>query len=192
MNCRVALAGPGWLLAALLLTATADAATTWTTDAARSRLVFTATQAGGEFDGQFRRFRADIAFDPADLAGSRFRVEIETASADTQDKDRDTALGGSDFFAADRWPTATYEAGEFAATASGRYEARGKLTIRGVTRDVPVSFTFKPAADGRSASLDGGTTIRRLDFGVGQGEWKDTKWIGNDVRIRFELTLQRK
>ena len=186
---RAALAGASWLLAALLTAASADAATAWTTDAARSRLVFTATQAGGEFDGQFRRFHADIAFDPADLAGSRFRVEIETASADTQDKDRDAALAGGDFFAADRWPTATYEARQFTVTPSGQYMARGRLTIRGVTREVPLTFTFKSAADGRSASLAGGTTIRRLDFGVGQGEWQDTKWVGNDVRIRFELAL---
>ena len=52
-----------------------------------------------------------------------------------------------------------------------------------------VTFTFKPAADGHTAVLSGGATIRRLDFGVGQGEWQDTKWVGNDVRIGFELVL---
>jgi polyisoprenoid-binding protein YceI len=188
---RAALLGLGGLLAALAVAPSARAATAWTTALGLSRLDFTATQAGGAFDGQFRRFRADIVFDPADLAGSRFKVEIETGSADTQDEDRDAALSGKDFFAADRWPTATYEASRFAATGPGRYEARGRLTIRGVTHDVPVTFTFSPAADGRSAALTGGTTIRRLDFGVGQGEWQDTKWIGNDVRIRFELILKK-
>jgi polyisoprenoid-binding protein YceI len=179
-------------LAALLAAAPAPAATAWTPDAARSRLAFTATQAGGEFEGQFRRFHADVVFDPADLAGSRFRVEIETGSADTQEPDRDKALAGSDFFAADRWPTATYEASQFAVTGAGQYESRGKLTIRGVTRDVRVAFTFKAGAGGQTATLAGGTTIRRLDFGIGQGDWQDTKWVGNDVRIRFELFLQRK
>jgi len=80
-------------LAALLLAATAThAATAWTTDPAQSRLDFTATLAGGDFDGAFRRFAADIEFDPADLEGSRFRVEIDTASAETGDADRDLAL----------------------------------------------------------------------------------------------------
>jgi polyisoprenoid-binding protein YceI len=191
MNHRAVVAGGGWLLAAMLAAAPAGAATAWTTAPASSRLNFTATQAGGEFDGQFRRFHADIAFDPADLAGSHFRVVIETASADTQEKERDTTLAGSDFFAADRWPTATYEAGQFVTSGPGQFEARGKLTIRGITRDVPVTFAFKPAADGRSASLTGGTTIRRLDFGVGQGQWQDTQWVGNEVRIRFELVLKK-
>jgi polyisoprenoid-binding protein YceI len=39
--------------------------------------------------------------------------------------------------------------------------------------------------------LAGGTTVRRLDYGVGQGEWSDTQWVGNDVRIRFELNLKK-
>ena len=39
--------------------------------------------------------------------------------------------------------------------------------------------------------MRGGTTIRRLDYGVGQGEWGDTTLVGNEVRIRFELRLHR-
>jgi len=49
-------------------------------------------QAGAEFEGRFKRFTPEIRFDPADLAGSRFLVEIDTRSADTQDGDRDAAL----------------------------------------------------------------------------------------------------
>ncbi len=114
------------LVVVLAMAAPARAATAWTTDPAHSRLTFVATQSGGEFEGRFARFHADIAFDPRDLAGSRFRVTIETASADTQDETRDAALVGDDFFAASRWPAATYEASRFVATADGRYEARGQ------------------------------------------------------------------
>ena len=178
------------LLTMLVLSSTAHAATAWAVDPARSQLAFIATQAGGEFDGHFQRFRADIAFDPRDLAGSSFRVSIETASADTQDDTRDQALIGDDFFASGRWPTATFEARQFTAAPDGRFEARGRLSIRGIARDVKLIFTFDPAADGRSAVLKGGTTIQRLDFGVGQGEWKDTKWVGNEVRIQFSLALR--
>ena len=200
MTLRPPLSALGWVLAASLAAAPAPAApasttptpaTAWTTVAASSSIEFTATLAGGEFTGKFQRFVAAIAFDPANLAGSRFRVEIETGSADTADADRDVALAGNDFFAASRWPKATYEASQFAATGPGQYQARGKLTIRGIARDVPVTFTFKPAADGRSAILSGRASVRRLDFGVGQGEWQDTKWLGDEVRIRFELTLRK-
>lgn len=180
-------------LAALLLAAApSQAATAWTTDAAGSRLEFTATQAGGAFDGAFRRFRADITFDPADLDGSRFRVDIETASAETGEKDRDRTLAGSDFFAVERWPLARFEADRFIKLGVGRFEARGKLTIRDTTREVRLPFGFLPSAGDARAEMTGATTIRRLDFGVGGGEWIDTTLVGDEVRIKFVLRLQRK
>jgi polyisoprenoid-binding protein YceI len=197
MTLRPSLSAPGWALAALLAATPAPAATAptqataWTTVAASSSIEFTGTLSGGDFTGQFQRFVAAIDFDPANLAGSGFRVEIETGSANTADADRDVALAGGDFFATGRWPKATYEASQFAATGPGQYQARGKLTIRGIARDVPVTFTFKPTADGRSATLSGRASVHRLEFGVGQGEWQDTKWLGDEVRIRFELTLRR-
>lgn len=175
----------------LAIPGVSHAATAWAIDSTGSRLDFTATQAGGEFDGTFRRFRAEIAFDPADLAGSRFQVEIETASAATGEKDRDQTLAGDDFFAAARWPVARFEADRFVALGDDRYEARGKLTIREVTREVRLPFRFQPAAGGAEAGMAGGTTIRRLDFGVGKGEWGDTAMVGNEVRIRFALRLHR-
>jgi len=197
VTLRPSLSVLGWALAASVAAAPAPAstasaqATAWTTVASSSSIEFTGTLAGGDFTGQFQRFVAAISFDPVNLAGSRFRVAIETGSANTADADRDVALAGSDFFAASRWPTATYDADQFTTTGSGQYQARGKLTIRGIARDVPVTFTFKPTADGSGAILSGRASVRRLDFGIGQGEWQDTKWLGDEVRIRFELTLRK-
>jgi polyisoprenoid-binding protein YceI len=136
------------------------------TDATRSRLEFTATQAGGDFDGAFGRFQAVIVFNPADLAHSRFRVEIDTASVDTGDKDRDDVLVGGDFFAVERWPKAGFEAARFVSLGGGRFEALGRLTIRDVTREIRLPFSFRPSTDGAQAGMAGGTTIRRLDYGA--------------------------
>lgn len=172
-------AGPAW------------SAATWSSDPATSTLKFVATQAGGEFEGRFRRFTPAITFAPDDLAHARFTVEIDAASAETGETDRDNTLKGKDFFAVSQWPAAHFETQSFRATNAGGFEATGKLTLRNVTREVRLPFTFKPAADGLTAVLAGGTTIRRLDYGVGQGEWSDTEWVGNDVRIRFELHLKR-
>jgi polyisoprenoid-binding protein YceI len=182
----------GLLLATMLCAAsTVHAAAVWVADPGRGRLEFTGTLAGGAFDGRFTRFAPEIVFDPADLPGSRFRVDVDPASADTQEADRDAALKGPDFFAVERFPTARFEATRFTATGPGRYTARGKLTLRGVTRDVTLNFTFRPAADGTTAELTGTTSLRRLQFGVGQGEWRDTQWLGDDVQVRFALMLTR-
>jgi len=182
----------GWLAALLSAAAPSHAATAWSTDAARSRLEFTATQAGGDFDGAFGRFQADIVFDPANLAQGRFRVQIDTGSARTGEKDRDGLLAGADFFAVERWPRSRFEADRFVSLGGGRFEALGRLTIRDVTREIRLPFSFRPSPDGTRAEMTGGVTIHRLDYGVGQGEWQDTKWVGDEVRIRFELILQRK
>lgn len=189
MRHRAALLSAGCV--ATILAASAWAATAWQTVVAFSAIEFTGVLDGGDFKGRFGKFDAAIVFDPSDLMGSRFRVVVDTGSADTSDADRDSALKGGDFFAADRWPTATYEASEFVATGPGQFEARGRLTLRGVTRDLPVTFRFKGPTDGKSAALTGEATLRRLDFGIGQGEWQDTKWLGNDVRVKFAIALRK-
>jgi len=167
------------------------AANAWSTQPGASKLTFVATQAGGEFEGRFARFTPVIVFDPTDLAHSRFAVEVDTTSAETGEPDRDNVLKGKDFFATGQWPRAHFESTAFRATGPGSYEARGKLTLRNLTHEVRLPFTFKAGTDGTSAVLAGGTTVQRLDYGVGQGEWLDTKWVGNEVRIRFELSLKQ-
>src|SRR5690606_19152543 len=110
----------------------------------------------------------------------RFDVVIDTASVNTRDADRDATIKGADLFAVKQFPTARYVADKF--TAKGNtYVAAGKLTLRDVTRDVPVEFTFEENSSG--AWLKGTATIKRLDFGVGQGDWKDTETVANEVRV---------
>jgi polyisoprenoid-binding protein YceI len=59
--------------------------------------------------------------------------------------------------------------------------SRGKLTLRNVTREVPITFEV----DGKS--LKGSAQLKRLDFGVGQGDWQDTEWVANEVEVGFVL-----
>ncbi len=69
-------------------------------------------------------------------------------------------------------------------TAAG-FSAVGALTLRGVTKDVPIEFQFAPRAAG--AKLSGGAELNRLDFGVGQGDRKSTERIGDGVKMNFSL-----
>jgi polyisoprenoid-binding protein YceI len=167
------------------------AATHWTADPAHSTLTFSAMQAGAHFEGRFATFDPQIDFDVANPAAGSFVVTVATASAETRDKERDETLRGKDFFDASRWPQARFATTGFSAAGKGRFEAQGKLTIRDTTHPVRLPFTFVVAADGRTARLSGGTTIQRLDYGVGQGEWTDTTMVGNAVEIHFDLALSR-
>ena len=171
-------------LAAML----AFAAAQWSMQPKESKLTFVGEQAGAQFEGAFDKFSADIRFDPANLAASRFDVKIDTGSVNTQDGERDDTIKSADLFDVKRFPTAHYVADKFTSKGGNKYSATGKLTLRNVTRDVPIDFTFESKDGG--AWLKGTAKIKRLDFGVGQGEWKDTSTVGNDVQVRFALRLK--
>ena len=122
-------------------------ASNYSADPQQSRLDFVGMQAGAEFKGTFHKFTAAVQFAPDALATSHFDVQIDMNSVDSQDKDRDTTIRGADIFDVPHWPTAHYVTRSFTKTAAG-YAAVGALTLRGVTKDVPINFTFTPTAAG--------------------------------------------
>jgi polyisoprenoid-binding protein YceI len=167
----------------------AGAPASYTADPAQSRLEFVGVQAGAEFKGVFRKFTATIDFAPDALASAHFDVVIDVNSLDTMDKDRDTTMRGSDIFDVARWPTAHYATRSFAKTATG-FSAQGALTLRGVTKDVAIEFQFAGAPG--KPTLVGTATLKRLAFGVGQGDWKSTEWVDDAAKINFSLVLKPK
>ena len=172
--------------------APAAATAHYTLDPAKSSLEFTFLQAGARNTGRFPRFAVTLDSADTDPAGGRLEVTVEVAALDTGDKDRDDTLRSDDLFAVKKFPQAHFLATRIVKTASG-YDAAGALTIRGVTRDATVPFTFRTATEGGVAVgyLAGKTLVRRLDFGVGQGDWKATDQAGNDVTVSFALRLTR-
>src|SRR5437868_6095835 len=121
----------------------AFAAAQWKMQPKGSTLTFVGTQAGAAFEGKFEKFTADIQFDPQDLASSRFDVKIDLASVNSSDGERDDTIRSADLFNVKRWPTGHYVADKFTAKGGGKFSATGKLTLRDVTRDVPIEFTFE-------------------------------------------------
>jgi polyisoprenoid-binding protein YceI len=163
-------------------------AATYSADAT-SRLEFTGVQAGAPFKGVFHQFSAAVDFDPAALATARIEVTIDMNSVDSGDKDRDGTMRGADIFDVAHFPTAHYVTRSVTRTAAG-FSAVGALTLRGVTKDVPIEFKFAPGAAG--ATLSGTAELKRLDFGVGRGDWKSTEWVADAVKIAFSLNLKPK
>jgi len=156
--------------------------------AAGSNLGFSFEQAGAQNSGVFKKFATTLDYDANDLPASKLDVKVQIGSLDTQDKDRDGTLTGADLFDAQKYPTATYSASSFAKGTAG-VEAVGKLTIRNVTKDLRVPLTIKPAGTG--LELSGAVTIKRLDYGVGQGEWKSTDSVGDAVKITYKVILDK-
>jgi polyisoprenoid-binding protein YceI len=189
VRASLAVTGAAALLAAASVAAAPAAAVThYTLDPAKSSLEFTFTQAGAVNKGHFGRFPVTLDFAADNLAASRLEVGVDMTSVDTGDKDRDDTLRSADLLAVAKFPQAHFSAAQIVRTAAG-FEAAGKLTIRGVTRDTRVPFTFRTATEQGAAVgyMSGKVTIRRLDFGVGQGDWKATDQVGNDVIVSFAL-----
>ena len=73
----------------------------------------------------------------------------------------------------------------------GKKPIHAELTLRGTTRNITIPLTWRTATvPGHVVGyLSGQTTLRRLDFGVGQGQWQSTEWVGNAVTVRYSLVL---
>ena len=165
-------------------------ATHYVLDPAKSTLEFTFTQAGAQNKGGFRHFTTVLDWSSDDPAASHLEVTVEMASVDTGDQERDDTLRDADLFAVKKFAQARFSATQIVKTASG-YEAVGKLTIRDITRDMRVPFSLRTAPEqGQNvAYMTGKTSLKRLDFGVGQGDWKATDQVGNEVAVAFALRL---
>jgi len=152
-------------------------------------LTFSFVQAGGENQGAFKQFATELSYDDQNPTAGSLKVTVQTGSLETQDKDRNETLASTDLLAVGKYPTAQYVANSFAKRADGGLEAVGKLTLRGVTKELRIPLQLRIA--GSDYELSGEVTIKRLAFGVGQGEWQSTEWVGDEVKLQYKVPLVR-
>ena len=170
--------------------ATAAAPARYTLDPAKSKLEYEFVQAGAQNKGTFKKLTTTLDFAADNLAASKLDVVVDMTSLDSGDKERDDTLRGADLFNIAKYPQARFTSAQIVKTASG-YDAVGKLTLRGVSRDTHVPFTLRTVTEqGKPVSyLTGQTTIKRLEFGVGQGDWKSTERVGDAVTVSYSVRL---
>lgn len=156
----------------------------------KSQIVFVSKQMGVPVEGTFKKFDAQVAFDPKKPEGGTVALQIDTASAGFGVPMSDAELPKAPWFDAAHFPQASFQSSAIKALGDGKFEMAGKLTIKGVARSVtvPVGIAAAPGG-GNYAVATGSFTIQRLDFKVGDGEWTDTSVVGNEVQVRFKLTL---
>ena len=160
-----------------------------TVDQARSRIVAQFRQMNVPGEGSFGRFAAQVAYDPARIAQARAQIEIDITSFDIGFDDYNAEVMSRQWFDAKAFPKATFVTTSARPIDASRFEAAGKLTIKGRTVEVAVPVTV--TADGAMLAFDGVLPIRRLQFGIGEGEWKDTSVVADEVRIRFHIAARR-
>lgn len=156
----------------------------------RSTIAFTYQQMGVKMDGHFRKFGAELSFDPARPAAARAVIDVDLASVDVGSPEADQEVVGKPWFNVKGFPTARFASGAVKALGGNRYEVAGRLTIKGATQDVVVPATL--STQGANAVFEGTLPIRRGDFSIGEGSWAKPDVVANEVQIRFRIVAAPK
>ena len=163
-------------------------------DPAHTQVLFKVRHMGiSTVTGRFNRFAATFAYDPADPAASWLTATIDAASIDTENERRDNHLRSADFFAADSYPTLTFQSTRVEPAGEGRLEVKGNLSIRGVTRPVVLDVALEGATVGQGGRPMTGwtaeTTIDRTEYGLRWNRLTEAGgWVvADEVRILLEV-----
>lgn len=153
----------------------------------QSTIQFSVKQMGVPVEGQFRKFDAQIAFDPAKLVTSKIAFTVDTGSATMGVKESDAELPKPVWFNVVKFPQATFQSTGIKSLGGGKFEVAGKLNIKGVSSDVvvPVNMT----QSGAQTVATGAFPLKRLTFKIGENEWADTSMVADDVQVKFKLAL---
>ena len=171
------------LALAVFVTVTAQAAPL-KTDPAKSTVAATFRQMNVPVDAKFKKFTAQIDYDAAKPSAAKASMDIDIASFDLGDPEYNQEVLKKEWFNAAQFPKANFVSTGMSGDAS-KLNVTGKLTIKGKTLDVSFPLTVKK--DGNATVFDGAVPIKRLAYGIGEGEWKDTSTVADEVVIKFHV-----
>ena len=151
----------------------------------KSSLVFVSKQMNVPTEGRFKRFSSNVSFDPAAAAKARIDFEIDPASIDLGSKEADDEAKGKDWFNVKAYPTARFVSSTVKPLGNNRFEVIGKMSVKGRTRDLVAPVTFRQ--DGNLGVFEGSLTLKRADYGIGEGMWATFDTVANEVLVKFKL-----
>lgn len=155
------------------------------TDPAKSSVSAVFKQMNVPIEAKFKKFTAQIDYDGAKPEAAKANVEIDIPSLDLGDPDVNKDALKKDWFNAAQFPKAIFVSNSLKAAAGGKLDVSGKLTIKGKTADVSFPLTVKK--EGANQVFEGALPIKRLAFNIGEGEWKDTSMVADEVLIKFRV-----
>ena len=154
------------------------------TDPAKSSVSAVFKQMNVPVEAKFRKFNAQIDFDSTKPENAKASVEIEIPSFDLGDPEYNKEVQKKEWFNAAQFPKASFVSSALKG-ANGKFDVNGKLTIKGKTADVSFPLTVKK--EGANQVFEGTLPIKRLAFNIGEGEWKDTSMVADEVLIKFRV-----
>ena len=174
-----------------------DFAGSYTIDPAHSEIGFTARHAMvTKVRGSFTDFTGTATTDEG-LGNASISVEIQAASLDTRNADRDGHVKSADFFDVETYPTITFTSTGVEAEGDDHLLVTGDLTIKDVTKSVTVDLEFDgevtdPWGNSR-VGFEGSTEINRSDFGL---TWNaplksDGVLVSEKIKLNFDISATK-
>jgi polyisoprenoid-binding protein YceI len=160
----------------------------YTIDPSHTHVLFMVDHLGfSKMIGVFKAVSGSFSFDPANVAASKVKVEIKTASLDTQFGPRDNDLKGADWFNVTEFPDMSFVGTSYAKTGDKSGTVTGNLTMLGVTKPVTLNVTFnkagvRPSDKKDAAGFSATATLKRTDFGLKTF----VPYIGDEVSLLIE------
>jgi polyisoprenoid-binding protein YceI len=158
----------------------------YTASAADGGVAFHVLQAGAPFTGNFRRFSGEVCLARDRI--TRIDATLDPASVDTGLPELDANLLKEDFFDVGKYPSVSFVSSSVQSQGD-THTVRGILTIKDNKREVEVVLHSQQANG--MLSISGSITLDRLQYGIGTGEWTNTKWLGAGVKVDINATLAR-
>lgn len=154
---------------------------------AQSQISFVTKQMGVPVEGKFAKFDAQLAFDPKKLDASKISFTVDLNSVEIGDSNTIAEVKKVGWFNTLKFPAASFTSAAIKSTGAGKYEFAGAISIKGKAQNITVPVTLTQQAGNTTAV--GSFTLKRLDFGIGEGEWNDVSLVANEVVVRLKLVL---
>jgi polyisoprenoid-binding protein YceI len=154
---------------------------------AESEIAFISKQLGVPVSGKFKKFDAEVSFDPKKPETAKVNFTVDLLSADIGNSETETELKKPGWFNSAKAPAATFQSGAVKSLGAGKFEFAGKLAIKGVSQNVVVPVTVTQTG-GKSRAV-GSFNLKRLDFKIGDGDWNDVTLVANEVVVNINLSL---
>ena len=154
---------------------------------AQSEITFQVRQSGVPIDGRFRKFDTQLTLDPKAPQTGTVAITVDTASATVGFAESDAELPRAPWFNSAKFPRAVFQSSAIKSVGGGRFQAGGKLELKGTSQDLVVPVTIVQSSGLSTAT--GEFVVKRLDYKIGENEWTDLSLVANDVRVRFKLVF---
>ncbi len=170
--------------------------TTWKIDPAHSEIGFKVKHMViSSVPGEFERFEGTVATERPDFGDARIRFEADVDSISTGNGQRDAHLKSPDFFDAATHPKMSFVSTSFTKKGADEYELIGDLTIRGITRRVPLKAAYNGTVkgfDGNMAAFEISGKLSRKDFGLLWNALTETGGVvvGDEVKLDIIVELK--